>query len=48
VHVRWGRSEARIWLEPQVQVASSFSFDAGTLRELAEVAHSNPVLIKRT
>ncbi len=48
VHVRSGSSEAKIWLDPQVQVASSFGFDAGTLRELVEVAQANRVLIERT
>ena len=48
VHVRAGSGEAKIWLDPQVQVASSFGFDAGTLRELVEVAQTNRVLIERT
>ena len=48
VHVRSGSSEAKIWLDPQVQVASSFGFDAGTLRELVEVTQTNRVLIERT
>ncbi len=43
-----GSSEAKLWLEPQVRVAASFGFDAGTLRELVEVAQSNRVLIERT
>jgi len=43
-----GSSEAKIWLNPQVQVASSFGFDAGTLRESVEVAQANRVLIERT
>ena len=48
VHVRSGSSEAKLWLEPQVRVAASFGFDAGTLRELMEVAQSNRVPIERT
>jgi hypothetical protein len=48
VHVRSGSSEAKLWLEPHVRVASSFGFDAGTLRELVEVAQNNRVLIERT
>ena len=48
VHVRSGSSEAKLWLEPQVRVATSFGFDAGALRELVEVAQSNRVLIERT
>jgi hypothetical protein len=47
VHVRSGSSEAKLWLEPQVRVAASFGFDAGTLRELVEVAQSNRALIER-
>ncbi len=48
VHVRSGSSEAKLWLEPQVRVATSFGFDASTLRELVEVAQSNRMLIERT
>ena len=48
VHVRSGSSEAKLWLEPQVRVATSFGFDASALRELVEVAQSNQVLIERT
>ena len=48
VHVRSGSGEAKVWLDPQVQVASSFGFDAGTLRELVEVTQTNRVLIERT
>ncbi len=47
VHVRAGGSEANLWLEPQVRVATSYGFDAGTLRELVEVAHTNRELIER-
>ena len=48
VHVRSGSGEAKVWLDPQVQVASSSGFDAGTLRELVEVAQTNRVQIERT
>ena len=48
VHVRLGSSEAKLWLEPQVRVGSSFGFDARTLRELVEVAQGNRALIERT
>lgn len=34
VHVRAGGGEAKLWLDPQVRVAVSYGFDAGTLREL--------------
>jgi Domain of unknown function (DUF4160) len=45
VHVRASGSEAKLWLEPQVRVATSYGFDAGTLRELVEVAQSNREMI---
>jgi hypothetical protein len=48
VHVRAGGNEAKIWLEPQVRVATSYGFDAGTLRELVEVTQANRELIQRT
>lgn len=48
VHVRAGGDEAKIWLEPQVRVATSYGLDAGTLRELVEVAQANRELIERT
>jgi hypothetical protein len=48
VHVRSSGSEAKLWLEPQVRVATSYGFDAGTLRELVEVAQANHELIERT
>lgn len=48
VHVRAGGGEAKLWLEPQVRVAASYGFDAGTLRELTEVAQANREMIERT
>lgn len=47
MHVCAGGSEAKRWLEPRVRVAVSYGFDAGTLRELVEVAQANQVLIER-
>lgn len=47
VHVRAGGSEAKIWLKPQAVVATSNGFDAGTLRELVDVAQTNSELIER-
>lgn len=47
VHVRGGGSEAKLWLEPQVRVATSYGFDAGTLRELVEVSQSHREIIER-
>ena len=38
----------KLRLEPQVRVGASFGFDAGTLRELVEVAQANRELIERT
>lgn len=48
VHVRAGGAEAKLWLEPQVRVASSNGFDARTLREVVDVAQANHALIERT
>ena len=47
VHVRAGGNEAKLRLDPQVRVAASYGFDAGTLRELVEVAQTNRELIER-
>ena len=47
VHVRGGGSEAKLWLEPQVRVATSHGFDAGALRELVGVAEGNREMIER-
>lgn len=47
VHVRAGGSEAKLWFEPQVRVAASYGFDAGTLRELVEVAQAHREPIER-
>lgn len=48
VHVRGGGSEAKLWLEPRMRVATSDGFDSATLRELVEVAQANRELIERT
>lgn len=47
VHVRSGGDEAKFWLKPQVRVATSYGFDAATLRELAEVAQANSEMIEK-
>ena len=47
VHVRSGGGEAKLWLKPQVRVANSYGFDAGTLRELVEVAQLSGEMIER-
>ena len=47
VHVRSAASEAKLWLHPQVRVATSVGFDASTLKELVEVARRNRELIER-
>ncbi|MBK6787171.1 MAG: DUF4160 domain-containing protein [Rubrivivax sp.] len=41
MHGRAAEGEATLWLEPQVRVAASSGFDAGTLRELVDVARSH-------
>lgn len=48
VHVRSAGSEAKIWLEPQVTVATSYGLDAATLRELVDVAQNHRDVIERT
>ncbi len=47
VHVRAGGCEAKLWLEPQVRIATSYGFDAGTLRELVEVSQTHREMIER-
>lgn len=47
MHVRSGGVETKFWLIPQVRVATSYGFNATTLRELAEVAQTNSGLIER-
>ena len=47
VHVRAGGNEAKLWLQLQVRAAESYGFDAGTLRELVEVAQANSEMIER-
>ena len=42
-----GSNEAKLWLKPQVRVGNSYGFDAGTLRELVEVAQVNVEMIER-
>jgi hypothetical protein len=47
VHVRGSEGEAKFWLHPVVHLAGSDGFDAGMLRELAEVVEQNAALIER-
>lgn len=47
VHVRGAGCEAKLWLKPQVRVADSQGLDAGSLRELVEVAQANSDTIER-
>jgi hypothetical protein len=47
VHVRGSDGEAKFWLYPMVHLGGSDGFDAGTLRELAEVVEQNVALIER-
>lgn len=46
-HVRGSGGEAKFWLHPMVHLGSSDGFDAGMLRELAEVVEQNATLIER-
>ena len=48
VHVRAGGSEAKLWLEPEIRVVTSYGFDAAALREWVEVAQANREMIERT
>jgi len=48
VHVRAASGEAKLWMTPQVRIADSIGFDAGTLRELVKAAQDNRELIERT
>jgi len=47
VHVRKGKAVAKLWLEPEPAVASSFGVAARELRELLTVAVGNRQLIAR-
>ncbi len=47
LQVRAGSFEAKLWLKSQVRAAESYGFDAGTLRELVEVAQANSEMIER-
>ena len=47
VNVRADGHEAKLWLKPQVRAAESYGFDAGTLRELVEVAQARSEMIER-
>ena len=47
VHVRAGGNEAKLWLQSQVRADESYGFDAGTSRELVEVAQANSEMIER-
>jgi Domain of unknown function (DUF4160) len=47
VHVRSAEGEGKLWLDPQVQIAVSHGFDAGTLRELVDVAANHRETIER-
>jgi len=47
VHVRSASGDAKFWLVPVVQLASSSGYDARTLRELTQVVSQNAELIER-
>lgn len=48
VHVRSASGDAKFWLVPIVQLASSSGYDPRTLRELTQVVSQNAELIERT
>jgi hypothetical protein len=48
VHVRGEGGEAKFWLHPSPQVASSDGLNARTLKELCEIVEENAVLIEGT
>lgn len=47
-HVRSASGDAKFWLVPIVQLASSSRYDARTLREPTQVVSQNGELIERT
>jgi hypothetical protein len=48
VHVRNAGMTAKIWIEPQVGVASSYGLSSQELSELTKVVMDNRQLIERT
>jgi hypothetical protein len=47
VHVRRGAALAKFWLRPDVRLASSWDFDAPTLRRVTKLVEANRALIER-
>lgn len=47
VHILKAGSEAKFWLEPEVQLARNDGFDARTLKKLAIMVAENQTQIKR-
>lgn len=47
VHVRRGRDEVKVWLEPELAVGSSFGFNAKTVSEVVELVASRREEIER-
>ena len=47
IHVEKGDTEAKFWLEPEVQLAYNDGYDARTLRELLQIVLANQERIKR-
>ena len=41
VHVRGGGKDAKIWLEPDIDLVDSFGFNAGELRRILAVVREN-------
>jgi hypothetical protein len=48
IHVEKGGAEAKLWLNPAVQVAYNSGYDMRTLRELCQIVETNRNLIERT
>jgi Domain of unknown function (DUF4160) len=48
VHIRGNGGEAKFWLQPSVQLASSEGINARTLKELSGTVKENADLIERT
>jgi Domain of unknown function (DUF4160) len=47
IHVEKDGNEAKIWLQPDIQVAYNDGYDHRTLRELLEIVAANKARIER-
>jgi hypothetical protein len=48
IHVEKGGVEAKLWLNPEIQVAYNDGYSARTLCELSSIVEANKDLIERT